>query len=140
MGWRVVYVAYEIFKRSSTRVETPTLAITPQGRIFFNAAACRLLIEFGIKTAVIFWDKARNKVAIKAAPKGEKNAFVISLTDRHSASLTAKSFLHHVGWNAAKRETLATTWNPTEKMFEVTLPPQYLAPSSAPGKRRITVI
>jgi hypothetical protein len=130
-------VAYELFERTAVRVETPTLAIAPSGRVAINAAACRLLMEAGIKTVVILWDNATNKMAVKAAPKGEKNSFTVTFVrGNHSGSFTAKAFLRHIGWNAAKRERLATTWNATEKMFETTLPLKYLAPTSADGKRR----
>ena len=102
-------MAYEMFERSAVRVDTPALSIGPGGKVAINAAGCRLLIEAGIKTVVIFWDKARNKMAIKAAPKGEKNAFTITFAaGKHSASFAAKSFLNHIGWNAPKREALAT--------------------------------
>jgi hypothetical protein len=119
-------MAYEMFERTAVRVDTPALSIAPGGKVAINAAACRLLTEAGIKSVVILWDKARNKMAIKAAPKGEKNLFTITFTGRYSASLKAKSFLDHIGWNAPKREMLHTTWSPAEKMLEATLPPHYL--------------
>ena len=76
---------------------------------------------------MILWDKASNRMAIKAAPKGEKNAFTVTFAkDRHSGSFAAKSFLRHIGWNSTKREMLPTTWNATEKMFETALPRQRL--------------
>jgi hypothetical protein len=132
-------VAYELFERSAVRVDTPTLSIGPSGRIALNAAASRLLAEVGIKTVVILWDKARNRMAIKTAPKGEKSVFTVTFTGRSSASLRAKSFLDHIGWKAPKREALATTWNAAEKMFEVALPPQHLAPSSSASKKRYKI-
>jgi hypothetical protein len=130
-------VAYELFERTTVRVDTPALSIAPQGKVAINAPACRLLIEAGIKTVVILWDKATNRMAIKAAPKGEKNSFTVTFTGgNHSGSFAAKAFLRHIGWNAPKREQLATTWNAAEKMFETTLPPKYLASTSTEGKRR----
>ena len=123
-------MAYEMFERSAVRVDTPALTIAPSGRLAINAAACRLLMEARIKTVVILWDKATNRMAIRAAPKGERNSFTITFTGRHSASLRAKSFFNHIGWNAPKSETLDTTWNATEKMFEAPLPPQYVAARS----------
>jgi hypothetical protein len=75
-------------------------------------------------------------MAIKAAPKGDKNAFRVSF-GRDSGILTVKSFLRHIGWNASEKQGLATTWNAEEKMFEAALPPQHLASSSAEPKKRI---
>ena len=130
-------MAYELYERVAVRVDTPTLSIASGGRIAFNAPACRLLLDAKIKTVVILWDKDTKQVAIKAAPRGEKNAFGISFTgDNHSASLTAKLFLRHVEWNASKRVALATTWNAVEKMFEAILPQQFLGKSPFHGKRR----
>jgi hypothetical protein len=133
-------LAYELFERVAVRVDTPLMSVAPGGRIAFNAAACRLLLDAKVKTVVILWDKDTNRIAVKAAPKGEKNAFGISFTgDSHSASLTAKLFLRHIEWSASKRVALPTTWNGVEKMFEATLPQQYLGKSSTHGKRRIDI-
>jgi hypothetical protein len=128
-------MAYEMFERSAVRVDTPALSISPSGRLAINAAACRLLMEARIKTVVILWDEATNRMAIRAAPKGERNSFTITFTGRHSASLRAKSFFNHIGWNAPKSETLATTWNAAEKMFEAALPPRYLAAGSTKSEK-----
>jgi hypothetical protein len=129
-------MAYQLFERTAVRVDTPTLAIARQGKVFINAPACRLLVQAGIKTVVILWDQATNRMAIKGAPKGEKNSFTLTFTRGSSGSFTAKSFFRHIGWNAPKSEKLATTWNAAERMFETTLPLKYLAPASAEVKRR----
>jgi hypothetical protein len=133
-------MAYELFERVAVRVDTPTLSIAPGGRIAFNSAACRLLLEARMKNVVILWDKDTRHTAIRAAPKGGKNAFAITFTGKnHSASVTAKAFLRHIEWNASKRVALATTWNAAEKMFEAVLPQQYLAKGPIHGKRRIEI-
>jgi hypothetical protein len=130
-------VAYELFKRTSIRVDTPILAIGPGGRIRINAAGCRLLAEAGVKTVVILWDKAANRMAVKAAPKGEKNSFAVSFAGGHnSGTIVVKSFLSHIGWNATKTELLPTTWNAAEKMFEATLPPSCFSSGTAEVKRK----
>jgi len=80
-----------------------------------------------VKTVVILWDKGYNKMAIKAAPENERNAFAVSFaSDSHAGTLTVKSFLQHIGWRATDRLALPTTWNAAEKMFEVTLPMKFL--------------
>lgn len=137
---RFAQVAYELFERVAVRVDEPTLSVAPGGRIAFNAAACRILLDAKIKTVVILWDKDTNRIAVKAASKGEKNAFGISFTgDNHSASLTAKLFLRRIAWSASKRVALDTIWNATDRMFEATLPGQYLATGANHGKRRIDI-
>ncbi len=105
-------MAYEVFKRSGARVESPTLSIVPDGRITFNAAAARIFVSLGIKSVLLLWDQASHKLAIKAAHKGDKNAYAVSIASAsHSGSMRAKSFLSYIGWNAPKREMIAATWN-----------------------------
>lgn len=116
-------MAYELFARTSVRVEDPSLSLVPDGRIALNAAAVRILKEAGVKFVLLLWDKVSNKIALKAAPKTDKNSYAVSIgRDSHSGSLRAKSFLAHVGWSATKRTMLPATWDEKDKMFEITLP------------------
>jgi hypothetical protein len=118
---------YEVFQRTTVRVEEPTLSLTPEGRIGLNSAAARIFAEAGIKTVLLLWDKVSNKCALKAAPKTDKNAYAVSVAqNKRGGSLTAKSFLSHIGWGAPHRETLAAVWNEKEKILEVTLPQKYV--------------
>jgi hypothetical protein len=137
LAQEILRLAYEVFKRTSVRVDTPALSIVPGGRVAINSAACRLLLEAGVKTVVVLWDRTAHKMAVKAAPKGERNSFTVTFaSDHHAGSFAAKSFLSHIGWNAPKRERLPTTWNAAEKMFEATLPPLYLASTAIGTKKR----
>jgi len=120
-------MAYEVFKRTAVRVEQPSLSIAPDGRIVINAAGARVLIDAGVKSALLLWDKTSRKLAIKAAPKSDKNAFAISIVKgRYSGSIRAKSFLNYIGWALFRREMLYAAWNEKDKMLEVTLPEEYL--------------
>jgi hypothetical protein len=114
-------MGYEVFKRTSIRTEKPSLALAPDGRIALNAAATRLVREAGIRSVLLLWDQANQKIALKPAQKGDRNAYSISFTRRDSGSMRAKAFLSHIGWNAAKRETFSATWNPTERMLEAAI-------------------
>jgi hypothetical protein len=129
-------MAYEVFERTGARVEEPSLSLAPDGRITFNAAAVRILIEAGVKSVLVLWDRANSKVALKAAAKSDKNSYAVSLTDRHSGSLRAKSFFSHIGWNAPKRMMLPAIWIEKDKMFEITLPHEYVHAAMAPDSRR----
>ena len=130
-------MAYEVFKRTAVRVEQPSLSLVPDGRIAFNAAAVRVLTAAGVKSVLLLWDKTSRKVALKAAAKGEKDCYAVSIVKgTYSGSLRAKSFLSHIGWSAPKRTMLPATWNEKEKMFEITLPPEYVGSVSSPGSRR----
>ncbi|HLW77921.1 MAG TPA: hypothetical protein VKS01_13075 [Bryobacteraceae bacterium] len=124
-------MAYKIFERVSARVVVPALTIAPQGRVVFNAAACRLLIESGVKHVIVLWDSEARKIGVKSGSKDDKNAFSVTFTGGHSASFGAKSFFQHIGWSAPKRQLLETTWNPKTKMFEATLPAQFLSAKAA---------
>jgi hypothetical protein len=120
-------MAYEVFKRTGARVEEPTLSIVPGGRIAINAAATRIVLEAGIKRVLLLWDPANHRMAIKAAKKGDENAYAVSVAPgSHSGSLRAKTFLTYIGWNGRKREMISAPWNEKERMFEATLPLEHL--------------
>jgi hypothetical protein len=120
-------MAYEVFKRTRARVETPMLSITLDGRMVINSAAVRIAREARITSALLLWDATNHKVAIKGTQKGDKNSYALSIVSAsHSGSLRAKSFLSYIGWKARKRETILMTWNEKERMFEATLPLEHL--------------
>jgi len=121
-------MAYEVFQRTSVRVEQPALSFTTDGRIALNAAAVRTFRVAGIKFVLLLWDKPQGKLALKAAVRQDKNAYAVSIVNEsHSGSLRAKAFLAHVGLNVPKRTMLPATWNDKDMMFEVTIPQEYLA-------------
>lgn len=113
---------YELFERTSVRVGTPSVSLVPDGRMVFNAAAARILRAAGVKAVTLLWDEANSKMALKAAPRGDRNSYAVSVGKSYSGALRAMSFLSHIGWRPSKRTTLPAPWNEKEKMFEVTLP------------------
>ena len=115
-------MAYEVFTRTTARVDTPTVSVVPDGRMVMNAAAVRILVGLRVKAVLLLWDQGNRKVAIKAASRGNANAFAVSIVRGTSGSIRAKSFLSHLGWNARKRVRLPATWTEKEGMFEITLP------------------
>jgi len=118
---------YEVFQRSALRVEQPTLSIVPDGRLALNAAATRMFRAAAMKFVLLLWDKANHKVALKAARKGDKNAYAVSdASGRKAGTITAKSFLTHIGWSAPRRQTLPAIWNENDKTLEATLPRKYV--------------
>jgi hypothetical protein len=128
---------YEIFERTAVRVETPTISITIDGRIAFNAAAVRLLVGAGVRSVQLLWDSTNSRIALKAAPKNDRNAYAVSIVrDQHAGSLRAKSFLRYIGWNASRRQTFPAGWNAKEKMLEAALPPAHLKPGVVEQKTR----
>lgn len=130
-------MAYEVYRRTGFRVEKPSLSLVPDGRIALNAAAGRILTQEGIKSVLLLWDSSTKKVALKAAAKGDRNAFAVSIVrDTHSGSLRAKSFLDHIGWSAKKRTMLQATWNGRERMLEITVPKDQLGAVENSGSVR----
>lgn len=120
-------MAYKVFERTSFRPGEPTLTIGPDARIVLNAAAVRTLQREGVSFVLLLWDERNNRLALKAASEGDKNAFTVSIVpDKHSGSIRAKSFFRHIGWSATRRVPLIVTWNGKGRMFEVNLPTEYL--------------
>jgi hypothetical protein len=118
-------MAYEVFKRTKVRVDAPAIAIVPDGRIALNTALLRVLKAAGVESVLLLWDKANRRIAGRAAPKNDRNAYAVSSSSSSSASIRAKQFLTYIGWNAATRETMPVTWNDSEKMFEAELPARH---------------
>ena len=130
-------MAYEVFRRTGVRVDEPSLSLVPDGRIALNAAAVRILTQAGFKSVLLLWDGSAKKVALKAAPKGDKNSFAVSIVrDSYSGSLRAKSFLDRIGWSAPTRTMLPATWNDRERMFEITIPRDQLSSAASFDPRR----
>jgi hypothetical protein len=122
-------VAYETFERTSIRVEDPalTVAAPPDGRIFFNAAASRVLEKAGVRSVRILWDKTTCGLGLLAAQKSDKNSYSIVFSrGGRQATFSAKAFLRHIGWSADARQTIRATWDERQKMLEAKLPPRFV--------------
>lgn len=130
-------MTYEVFKRTGARVEEPTLSIVPGGRIAINAAATRIVLDAGIKRVLLLWDRTNHRIAIKAAKRGDENAYAVSVAPgSHSGSIRAKTFLGYIGWNGRKREMIPAVWNDKEQMFEATVPIEHLEAPERWGVKR----
>jgi len=78
-------------------------------------------------SVVLLWDAVNHRLAIKAAQRGDKNSYALSIAAAsHSGSLRAKAFIAHIGWKARKREMIPVVWNEKERMFEGTIPLEHL--------------
>ena len=122
-------MAYEPFERTSIRVEDPalTVAAPPDGRIFLNAAASRLLEKAGVGFVRILWDKTTCGLGLLAVQKGDQNSYSIVFSrEGRQAAFSAKAFLRYIGWSADRRQTIRATWDEKQKMLEVKLPPRFV--------------
>jgi hypothetical protein len=117
-------MAYEVFARTDVRSTSPALSILPDGRIGLNAPAARVFLEAHVRSVALLWDKANLKIALRAVPKGDKNAYAIFLA-KTSGSVRSKQFVAHIGWTATRRVTVPAVWNEKEKMMEASLPPAH---------------
>jgi hypothetical protein len=119
-------MAYETFEKTAVRMLNPTISVGTDGRIAINAAACRLFEKLGTKSVTLLWDKAVCGVALQAAQKGDKNAYSVSFSAGRSGTITAKSFLNHIGWSSDHRQTVPATWDERRKMLEAKLPSRWV--------------
>ena len=122
-------MAYEAFERTSIRVEDPalTVAAPPDGRIFLNAAASRLLKKAGVAFVRILWDKTTCGLGLLAVRKSDENSYAIVFSrGGRQAAMSAKAFLRHIGWSADRRQTIRATWDEGQKMLEAKLPPRFV--------------
>jgi hypothetical protein len=123
---------YELYERTSARADVPMISMTAGGRIALNAAAARLFLEAKVHSVVLLWDAAKNKMAIRAAAKGAENSFVVSFNKHHAgATMSGMNFLKHIRWNGQKKESLPAEWNAQQKMFEVTLPADFIGATTS---------
>jgi hypothetical protein len=122
-------MAYQLFKRTAARIETPTVSIAPDGRIAINAAVVRIFKEARISSVVLLWDEKNRRMALRASRKNDGNSYAVSFSKGHSGILRAKSFLSHIRWKAPQRQRLTATWNEREEMIEVVLPAEHLGNS-----------
>jgi hypothetical protein len=126
---------YEEYERIGARSGKPAISMYPDGRVALNAHAARALAASGVKGVKFLWDSVNRKMALKAAAKGERNTFAVSIAaDKRSGSLRAKGFMGHIGWSATEREMVPAVWNEKERMLEVSLPAKYLPNPSSESK------
>jgi hypothetical protein len=128
-------VAYETFERRVTRTENPALSVLADGRISLNAAATRLFQGAGAMAVKILWDKAKDRIALQAATKGDKNSYSIYFSRGRSAFISAKTFLPYIGWSSDRSQTVPARWNAELKMLEAELPAQFVGWDDAAQKR-----
>jgi len=83
----------------------------------------------------ILWDKAKDRIALQAAKKGDKNSYSIYFSRGRSAFISAKTFLPYIGWYSDRSQTVPARWNAELKMLEAELPAQFVGWDDAAQKR-----
>src|SRR5258708_38149695 len=117
-------MGYEVFDNKATRLGSPALTITTDGRLALNADAGDLLRNTGAKFAHLLWDAAARKIALRPLTKADARSYKLTVPRAHKRgmSVSGATFLRYIGWSFSKRATLAIEWNEKEKLLEAVLP------------------
>src|SRR5579864_9620076 len=117
-------MAYEVFDNKATRLGTPALTVTTDGRLALNADAGDLLRSVGAKFTHLLWDAEARKIALRPLTKADSRSYKLSVPHAHKRGMlvAAATFLRYIGWSPSIRVTLAIEWNENEKLLEVVLP------------------
>jgi hypothetical protein len=115
-------VAYELFTTKAIRLGSPSLTISPDGRVALNADAGDLL-KPGVKFVQILWDAKAYRVALRPLIKpGESSYKLYIKRGKRGTHFSARTFLRYIGWNLSKSATIPIAWNEKENVFEASLP------------------
>jgi len=117
-------MGYEVFDNKATRLGSPALTITTDGRLALNADAGDLLRNAGAKFAHLLWDAEARKIALRPLTKADTRSYKLTVPSAHKRgmSVSAATFLRYIGWSFSTRATLAVEWNEKEKLLEAVLP------------------
>ncbi len=115
-------MAYELFNIKSTRIGSPALTITAEGRIVLNADAGDLLRRKGAKFVQILWDAKTLRMALRPLAKPAESTYKLSTKGgRRGMTFSGFTFLRHIGWAFGESSTIPVTWNEKEKLLEASL-------------------
>jgi hypothetical protein len=119
----VVIMAYELFKIKSTRIGSPALTITADGRIALNADSGDILRRAGANYVQILWDAKTFKMALRPLTKPTESAYKLSAkSGKRGMAFSGFTFLRHLGWSFGESSTIPVEWNEKEKLLEAQLP------------------
>jgi hypothetical protein len=126
-------MGYEIFTRKRTRTTTPTVSISPLGRIGLNQSITKTLAESAVEYVLLLWDKEKHRMAIRPITKKDSRAYGLSHA-KSSTAFSGKTFLDYIGYDYSETRSFPAEWNEKENILEVELPSELLKGSQAPAK------
>jgi len=116
-------MAYELFKIKATRIGSPALTVTADGRIALNADAGDILKKAGANYVQILWEAKTLKMALRPLSKPTESAYKLSAkSGRRGMAFSGFTFLRHIGWNFGESSTIPVEWNEKEKLLEAQMP------------------
>ena len=124
-------MSWEIFNRKVTRVVTPAISVSSEGRVNLNKGVVQRLRAMAVEYVLLLWDGERHKVGLRPISKRDNRAFRVLYGNReNAAALSGKSFFDYIGYNYAESRILPATWDENEEMFEIPIPQDALKPES----------
>lgn len=104
------------------------LSISKIGQVVFNQPAARILEKENIHSALLLWDGAAKKLALKASrdPK-DTRAYTIRFNPKgNGASFSAKTFLDFTGIDYSQRKSVPISINVSNEHFvEIVIPADF---------------
>jgi hypothetical protein len=92
-------MAYEVFDYKATRLGSPALTITTDGRLALNGDAGDLLRSVGAKFAHLLWNAEARKIALRPLTKRDSRSYRLTVPRAHKRgmSVSAATFLRYIG-------------------------------------------
>jgi hypothetical protein len=121
-------MSWQIFERKAQRSTEPTVTISKLGRIGFNRATTRMLVNNQTQQVLLMWDSETKRVGIKAISKRDARAYTVHYgKDNAWSGFAAKTFFEHVGYDYSKTSSFPCEWNADERMLVIQLPSERMS-------------
>jgi hypothetical protein len=116
-------MAWEIFNRKVTRVSTPAISVSAEGRVNLNKGVTKRLKDNAVEHVLLLWDKDNYRIGLRPITKRDSRAFRVLYGQReNSASMFAKAFFDHIQYDRSERRQLHAEWLEDDGMFSITVP------------------
>ena len=115
-------MSYQIFEKRNTRVTTPAVTLTTNGRIVLNVAAARIFHANAVEYLLLLLDREQNRMALRPITKKDARAYKVTYGKKlNGCSFSGKSFLDFAKFDYSKKRTFPAVWNENDGLLEVSL-------------------
>src|SRR5580693_3813990 len=113
-------MAYEVFDNKSTRLGSPAVTLSSDGKLSLNADAGDLMKAIGAKFVHLLWDAETHKIAFRPLTKSDSRSYKLTVSNAHKRGMavSASTFFRYIGWIRSDRVTVPVQWNEKEKLLE----------------------